>query len=249
MPYGSLRSFSFACDTSAPALMALLETLGNNPRLTKLSLGDSASYMKLPLRKLWEKIGMQSSLETLYLFLEDDEMMEEYSLGAAALTAIRHCSAPQTLSLHTTGRVRMSDMEIESLVKHFPRLRSFDLLDFGLQTTPLNTLKAIAIIAAVCSDIRSIGLCVDATAVPPLELNHLQTPASLRSLKVLSSPIKDAHAVALFIDELFPETKVSAGGWGSLSAGVGLWREVSAWLPTLRKARLYERKRLTATPA
>lgn len=252
-PYQNLRSLNLVC-LLLEGLTALLDSIGASPRLTHLSLGsgDEYLYMRLPIKDVLIKAGMQTSLETLSICAAD-EIAPIGTLVAADLMAIHSCSALQTLSIQTLGCVELSDTEIESLVKHLPRLQHLNLLgyDFLDMRTASLSLEAYAAIATACSSIQSIGLCVDATRIPSLT-RLFEAPHTLSCLKVLQSPIKDAHAVALFIDQLSAAENVRVVCNHDMRVNPKerkLWDEVSALLTTLRIARENEREKMARRQA
>ncbi|KAG9033656.1 hypothetical protein FRB95_014544 [Tulasnella sp. JGI-2019a] len=236
--FPSLRRITFTTPTSTN-IKEYLSNLVPSGQLTEVTIAKEIrleDWMSDPAEIL-EVAGTRTQLESFRMYT----MNKRIALSLLVLEPVASCARLRILDICVGGQMLITDDDVEFLASGLPLLTYLRLAPSRGSIKAVATLRAFAIVAKWCPSITSIALQVDARAnvpSPRLDRRH----CNLRLVDVRRSHISHSRSVATFFDEL-SEVEDLRIAYLRLDRGKDpqrqrVWKEVTEWLPILRKVRV-----------
>lgn len=244
-----VRRLELKASASTEGIPALLDCMVDGSSLTEFVLGDTEhGCWTGDVGEIMKSLGRHEALCTV--IINADHQLA--SITAQLLDPIGRCSSLKVLKLYVDGPLVMMDRELEAFLPSLPKLQSIRLDEDPWAPATL-TIKSLVTVTTLCASIKDVGFSVLDTSGLTLQQPSFQPSSTLHKVYLGRSMIDDAQAMALFLDRLSDvDALVVDSFWhwedDEFESERGkLWAAVAQWIPALKRAREYERKRARAS--
>jgi hypothetical protein len=154
-----------------------------------------------------------SLLKSVYIGEDGEDEPVTRSVDLRPLFAFSNLT---DVALYSYASLGLDDNSLKEIAQAWSHITCLEIDGGGVDEQPRVTLSGLVPLAQYCLRLQKLTIRLDARSVPPPTTESSGvTHRSLKALWVLDSPITEPARVAAFIDDIFPDARVSFSQWSN----------------------------------